>query len=348
MAGDSGLFYSVNPQGDGFLAVLNPTGTALLYSTYLGGSSDDALGGVVLDGKGNVYVAGGSSSLNMPVTSANAHQKTYGGGGDAYYAEFSGFLLAPPAITKVANAEGESLTIAPNTWVEVKGTSLAPDMRMWQASDFAAFNNQLPTALDTVSVTFNGEKAFVYYISSTQINVLTPPDLNVSSGSATVQVIVNGTPSGPVAVPAQTYSASFFVVNGGPYILATHSPGTGGCTAPINGVCLVGPTTLFPGYSTPAQPGETIVIYANGFGPTTPAAVSGSLTQSGTLTPTPAIHIDGALIQPSPVGFAGLISPGLYQFNVTMPTTLTGGDHMIQAINAQGSTTQAGTLITIQ
>jgi uncharacterized protein (TIGR03437 family) len=348
MAGDSGRHYSVNAQGDGFLAVLNPTATALLYSTYVGGSDDDALGGVVLDGKGNVYVAGGSSSLNMPVTSANAYQAKYGGGGDAYYAVFSGFSLAPPAITKVANAEGESATIAPNTWVEVKGTQLAPDTRTWQASDFAAFNNQLPTALDTVSVTFNGEKAFVYYISSTQINVLTPPDMNVSSGSVTVQVIFNGVPSGPVVVPAQTYSASFFVDNGGPYVLATHAPGAGGCPAPINGVCLVGPTTLYPGYSTPAQPGETIVIYANGFGPTTPAAVIGSLTQSGTLTPPPAIHIDGALIQPNPVSFAGLISPGLYQFNVTMPSTLTGGDHMIQAINPQGSTTQAGTLITIQ
>lgn len=346
MAGDGGIYF-VNPQGDAFLTVVNPTGTALVYSTYLGGSSDDSFGGVLLDGKGNVYLSGGSSSANMPVTPSTAYQAKYGGGGDAYYAVFSGFAATLSTITKVANAEGESPTIAPNTWVEVKGTGLAPDTRTWQASDFAAFNNQLPTTLDTVSVTFNGEKAFVYFISSTQINVLTPPDMNVASGSVTVQVTFNGVPSGPVAAPAQTYSASFFVINGGPYVVATHLSSSA-CTAPISGVCLVGPASLYPGYSTPAQPGETVVIYGNGFGPTSSPVVSGSLTQSGTLAPAPAIHIDGVLVQPNPVTFAGLISPGLFQFNVTLPGNLSAGDHMIQAINSQGATTLAGTLITIQ
>jgi len=43
-----------------------------------------------------------------------------------------------PTISQVANAEGESPTIAPNTWVEIKGVNLAPagDTRTWQASDF--------------------------------------------------------------------------------------------------------------------------------------------------------------------------------------------------------------------
>src|SRR5690348_3430298 len=53
-----------------------------------------------------------------------------------------------PVISKVANAEGESPTIAPNTWVEIKGTSLAPagDTRTWQESDFA--NGNMPGQLD--------------------------------------------------------------------------------------------------------------------------------------------------------------------------------------------------------
>ena len=43
-----------------------------------------------------------------------------------------------PVISEVANAEGESPTIAPNTWVEIKGANLAPagDSRAWQSSDF--------------------------------------------------------------------------------------------------------------------------------------------------------------------------------------------------------------------
>ena len=53
-----------------------------------------------------------------------------------------------PEIALVANAEGESPTIAPNTWVEIKGVNLAPagDSRIWQGSDFAG--NTMPTQLD--------------------------------------------------------------------------------------------------------------------------------------------------------------------------------------------------------
>jgi uncharacterized protein (TIGR03437 family) len=243
-----------------------------------------------------------------------------------------------PAITKVANAEGESLTIAPNTWVEIKGTDLAPTGvssaacapgYCWQTSDFV--NNQLPTTLQGVSVTLNGEKAFVYYISPGQINILTPPDLKV--GPVTVQVTNTGTASATFTVQAQTYSESFFIFNGGNYVVATH----------LN-YSLIGPTSLFPGLSTPAQAGETIVIYANGFGSTTVPVVSGSETQSGTLPAVPTIQIGSAM---ATVTYAALISPGLYQFNVVVPTSVTAGDNTIQA-SYNGQPTQAGTLITIQ
>jgi uncharacterized protein (TIGR03437 family) len=244
----------------------------------------------------------------------------------------------PPTITKVANAEGEALTIAPNTWVEIKGSNLAPvgvsspacvPGYCWQLSDFV--NNQLPTQLQGVSVTLNGEKAFVYYISAVQINILTPPDLK--DGPVTVQVTNTGVPSASFIVQAQTYSESFFVFNGGSYVVATH----------LN-YSLIGPTSLYPGLSTPAQPGETIVIYANGFGPTTVPVVSGSETQSGSLPITPTIQIGSAM---ATVTYAALISPGLYQFNVMVPTSVAAGDNTIQASN-NGQSTQAGTLITIQ
>src|ERR1041385_8698963 len=86
------------------------------------------------------------------------------------------FAQNTPVISLVANAEGESPTIAPNTWIEIKGQNLARanDTRVWQESDFV--NNQMPTSLDGVSVTVNGKSAFVFYISPTQVNALTPPD----------------------------------------------------------------------------------------------------------------------------------------------------------------------------
>jgi hypothetical protein len=66
-----------------------------------------------------------------------------------------------PEITEVANAESESPAIAPNTWVEIKGSNLAPagDSRIWQGSDFV--NGLMPTKLDGVSATVNANAAFV-------------------------------------------------------------------------------------------------------------------------------------------------------------------------------------------
>jgi hypothetical protein len=69
--------YSVAENGsiDVFVAKLNPTGTALIYSTYLGGSNDDIGTAIAIDSSGNAYVTGGTSSTNFPVT-AGVYQST--------------------------------------------------------------------------------------------------------------------------------------------------------------------------------------------------------------------------------------------------------------------------------
>jgi uncharacterized protein (TIGR03437 family) len=235
-----------------------------------------------------------------------------------------------PVISTVANAEGEKSTIAPNTWVEIKGSNLAPpgDSRTWQNSDFV--NNQMPIQLDGVGATVNGKKAYVYYISPTQINILTAPD--AMQGSVQVVVTNNLAASPSFAAQAQTLSPSFFVFNGGPYVAARHLD-----------YSLLGPLSLYPGSTTPAKPGETVVLYANGFGPTNAAVTSGSITQSGMLSPLPVIQIGGVTAM---VQFAGLVGPGEYQFNVVIPSTLGNGDQPITATYG-GSATQPGTLITV-
>ena len=117
-----------------------------------------------------------------------------------------------PEVSEVANAEGDSPVIAANTWVGIKGAKLAPagDSRIWQTPDFVG--NQMPTQLDQVSATVNGKNAFVWYISPTQINVLTPPD--AMNGPVQVVVTNNGVTSRVFTVPAQALSPSFFVFNG--------------------------------------------------------------------------------------------------------------------------------------
>jgi len=305
--GTDGTFHLVNILGAAFQG---QPGTTTLVSA--------------LDGVGTAdFVT--STSAGTPLTSFTANGTTY----DVFAIGFVPTTV--PLITKVANAEGEALTIAPNTWVEIKGANLAQagHTRIWQAADFT--DNLMPTALDGVSATVNGKPAYIYYISPVQVNILTPPD--TVAGQAQVVLTNNGTASTPFTVQAQAESPSFFVFNGGPYVAAQHIDWS-----------LLGPTTLYPGYTTPAKPGETIVLWANGFGSTSAAVTPGAVTQSGTLSPLPVIKIANLA---ATVEFAGLVAPGEFQFNVIIPAGAPDGDQPITATYA-GLTTQTGTLLTIQ
>jgi uncharacterized protein (TIGR03437 family) len=121
----------------------------------------------------------------------------------------------------------------------------------------------------------------------------------------------------------------------GPFVIATHVDGT-----------LLGPASLYPGLTTPAKLGETIVLYCNGFGPTTTQVVSGSTVQSGALSPRPQVMIGTRI---STVTFAGLISPGLFQFNIRVPPKTPDGDQPVGATyggggHATGNTDHSPTL----
>ena len=97
---------------DAFVSKLNDTGTALVFSTYLGGSGNDYssdFGSIALDGAGNVYVRGTTSSTDFPT--ANAVQATYGGGAfDAYVAKLnaSGTALSYSTYLGGSGAEDQS------------------------------------------------------------------------------------------------------------------------------------------------------------------------------------------------------------------------------------------------
>ena len=72
---------------DAFVAKLSATGSALAYSTYLGGSSDDAAYAIAVDVSGNAYVTGYTQSSDFPA--AKALQTGAGGGADAFVANLN-------------------------------------------------------------------------------------------------------------------------------------------------------------------------------------------------------------------------------------------------------------------
>ncbi len=66
---------------------LSSSGNSLIYSTYLGGGSDDCGCGIAVDGSGNAYVTGYTGSSNFPTL--NPYQATYQGGWDAFVTKLS-------------------------------------------------------------------------------------------------------------------------------------------------------------------------------------------------------------------------------------------------------------------
>ncbi len=78
--------FTKKASNDVFVAVLNSTGSALRFSTYLGGTGSDAGRGIALSAQGSIFVAGQTVSANFPVQ--NAVQGTSGGGNEAFIVKF--------------------------------------------------------------------------------------------------------------------------------------------------------------------------------------------------------------------------------------------------------------------
>jgi uncharacterized protein (TIGR03437 family) len=245
-------------------------------------------------------------------------------------------VLSPPGstpfVTSVDTAGGFP-DIAQNSWTEIKGANLGPATALtWSnAPEFAS--GKMPTQLGNISVTVNGNPAYMYYVSSTQINVLTPLDNTLGP----VQIVVSNGSNSSLAFTAILRAAapSFLLLGSTKYDAATHTSG-----APL------GPASIsVPGYSfTPAQAGETVALYTTGFGLPTTALTAGSSSQSGVLPSLPSVQIGGAS---ATVSFAGVISPGLYQLNVAVPAGLASGDNLL-AVSYAGLTSPLGVLLALQ
>ncbi len=73
--------------GDAFIAKLAAGGASLDFSTFLGGSGDDAAYGITVDINGNIWISGLTNSTDLPT--ANPYQAANAGGYDAFVSEIS-------------------------------------------------------------------------------------------------------------------------------------------------------------------------------------------------------------------------------------------------------------------
>lgn len=232
-----------------------------------------------------------------------------------------------PNITGVVNGASFLPGFVAGSWVTIQGTNLSATTRPWGASDFV--NGALPTQLDNVSATINGKAAYIYYISSKQLNVLAPDD--PATGPVAVQVTNSEGASNTFTANKVALSPALFLFTS-PYPAAVHADGT-----------YVGPPQLIAGATTtPAKPNEIIMLYGTGFGATNPIITTGFVfTNAAPLAQSVTATVGG---MPADVqGF--LVSPGLYQFNLTVPN-LPNGDAPL-AITIGGLSTPDGLMLTV-
>jgi len=305
---------------DGKINAFNWTTGALL------GTLDDTTGSpIAIPGLWSLNFGGGAQSEDTGTLYITAG---IGGGPNNDPVQSHGLFAsvqAAPSFATSAVQNGASFIaepIAPNTWFSIKGNELSATTGNWQVT-----GSTLPTEVNGVGVTINGTAVPVSFVSNTQVNFLVPATL--SPGTAQIQTTNNGLTSAALTVNVDPLAPAFFTlgvnaVSGNVYIAAEHANGT-----------LIGPAATIKN-ATPAEPGETIMLFATGFGPT---AASGEV-----LAVAPAIVIDGISAD---VSFAGLVGPGLYQINVTVPSNVTLGQDVLVIGLSGNFETQPNAFLTI-
>jgi uncharacterized protein (TIGR03437 family) len=266
---------------DGFVAKLNPIGSALVWASFLGGTALDQANTIAVDAGDNVWVTGITQSADFPVSSG------FPGGGEflvefnppgsslLYGARFpgdtvgaalaldaSGVLhaagdtglvsaISPGAkpgsrIFGVASAAGGNLAgrIAPVELISIYGLDLSPAAPVSATFDADGF---LPTTLGGIQVTIDGTPAPLLYVSATQINAVVPLKLSSTSLASFLTVTTNGTSLMPFRLMADLDNPKVFLRADGT-VAAINQDGT--------------PNTA----TNPAQAGSYVSIWATGVG----------------------------------------------------------------------------------
>jgi uncharacterized protein (TIGR03437 family) len=269
------------------------------YTFNANGSTDDAntaqhyvygLNGALRIGIGDLPV-GGAVGLNVTLA--------------APALTGPGVFLNANGILNAASFAPSTAGLAPGELITLSGTNLA------LTSSISPF---LPSMnLDGVQVLIQGFPAPLYYISPGEIEALVP--FEISGAIVTVQVINNNNGSNVVTMfTSATQPGSFTQTeNGIGYVDAEHMADFTEVTT-----------------SSPAEGGETILVFTTGFGLTSPTVADGTQSPAGA----PALNLLNAFIggTQATVSFEGLAPGyvGLYEMTLVVPTGLTPGDNILE------------------
>ncbi len=302
--GPSPLTAITNPPSSNFFAASLSAGTFTVTLTPTGGSPVQ-----IFDPNFN-WVYSNPTCTGTSTCSVSAVGQTPA---STISGQVTGQIDPTPVVSTVisAGAYGGFNAIAPASWIEIYGTNLATVLQQtWAGSDFNGAN--APSALGGTTVTVNGQKAYVDFVSPHQVNVQVPS--GIPAGKQTLVVTTFGGSSAGTAVTVNTVEPGLlappaFQLPAGQYIVALFPNGATYALPP--GVTNVVPTQR-------AKPGDVITLYGIGFGNVTPNINAGVIVQQANNLSGVQFTIGG---QPATVQFAGLVSGflGLYQFNVVVP-----------------------------
>jgi len=178
-----------------FVAELNPTGSALVFSTYLGGEFSDTAWGIDIDTTGNVYVAGETTSLNFPKTNASS----LSGFSDAFVTKLNptGSALVYSTYLGGAGTDGATGGIAVN-----RATGEAYIAGYTDSTDFPVTAGAFQTALGGAGAT----NAFVTKFDPTGTSVYAT---YLGGDSSDVAWFIAVDASGNAYVTGETSSSNF-------------------------------------------------------------------------------------------------------------------------------------------
>jgi uncharacterized protein (TIGR03437 family) len=184
-------------------------------------------------------------------------------------------------------------------------------------------------------VTIGGKPAYLYFISPAQLNLLVP---DLPPGPATLVVNTPSGASSTIDVTISEFAPAFFQWPGSQPV-ATRQDFTFAAKA----------GTFSGATTTPARPGDVLILWGTGFGATTPSApvgvqVPADRTYSAATAPAitlngTAVTVYGAALAP---GFAGL-----YQIAIQVPANTPDGDWPIQATSG-GVSSAAGVVLAVR